>query len=736
MDYLESLNDKQREAALHTEGPLLVLAGAGSGKTSTMTRRIAHLIKGIGVAPYNILAVTFTNKAANEMKERVESLLNGPVNMWIMTFHAACLRILRKHADALGYTSSFVVYDPVDQKALIKNIMKEHQIDEKKFPVPSIIGAISKAKEEEITAYDYKRMFANGNFKEETIAKVYEDYQKSLKKNNAMDFDDLLLNCVKLFEQEPDVLDIYQDRFQYIMVDEYQDTNKIQYKFIKMLAARNHNLCVVGDDDQCIYQWRGADISNILNFEKDFKGAKVIKLEQNYRSTANILAAAHSVIENNVQRKNKKLWTKADEGSKIIYARLDSDKDEALYVAQEIDRLKRANRNYKDFAILYRTNSQSRNFEDALARRNVPYRVVGGTRYYDRLEIKDMVAYMRLVSNPFDELALQRVINSPKRGIGPSTIEKLKGIAKTYDMNLFEILMVDDIISTLSAKAYKGIKSFVEAVYEYHKEIDNLKVSDIYDGLLVRTGYLQALEEQKTVEADGRIENLMEFKSVIYDFEQEDQLSLQEFLEKIALLSDVDNHDSEEDAVALMTMHSAKGLEFQFVFMPGMEDGLFPGWRSRDSVSGLEEERRLCYVGMTRAKERLCLTSASYRVMFGKGNYTSESQFLRELDPNLMEGDGVLRRRTEGRLGEQKPLDGYSKPAGSGVQPFDRLTAAKREVKKKARMAQTFNVGERVKHSKFGEGTVAEVNAKIVVVNFDSEGRKKLAIAVAPLEKI
>lgn len=734
MDYLEGLNDKQMEAALQTEGPLLVLAGAGSGKTSTMTRRIAHLIKGIGVSPYNILAVTFTNKAANEMKERVESLLNGPVNMWIMTFHAACLRILRRHADALGYTSSFVVYDPVDQKALIKNIMKEHQIDEKKFPIPMILSAISKAKEEEITAYDYKRMISN--FKEEVIGNVYEDYQKSLKKNNAMDFDDLLLNCVKLFEQEPDILDIYQERFQYIMVDEYQDTNKIQYKFIKMLAARNHNLCVVGDDDQCIYQWRGADISNILNFEKDFKGAKVIKLEQNYRSTANILAAAHSVIENNVQRKNKKLWTNAEEGSKIIYARLDSDKDEALYVAQEIDRLKRANRNFKDFAILYRTNSQSRNFEDALARRNIPYRVVGGTRYYDRMEIKDMVAYMRLVSNPFDELALLRVINSPKRGIGPSTVEKLKGIAKTYEMNLFEILMVDDIISTLSAKAYNGIKSFVEAVYEYHKEIDNLKVSDIYDGLLVRTGYLAALEDQKTVEADGRIENLMEFKSVIYDFENEDELSLQDFLEKIALLSDVDNHDSEEDAVALMTMHSAKGLEFPFVFMPGMEDGLFPGWRSRDSVSGLEEERRLCYVGMTRAKERLCLTSASYRVLFGKGNYTSESQFLRELDPNLMEGDGVLRRKTESRLGEHKSLDGYSKPAGSGVQPFDQLTAAKRELKRKARMNQTFSVGERVKHSKFGEGTVEEVNQKIVVVNFDAAGRKKLAIAVAPLEKI
>ena len=733
MEYLENLNDKQREAALHIDGPLLVLAGAGSGKTSTMTRRIAHLIKGVGVSPYNILAVTFTNKAANEMKERVESLLDGPVNMWIMTFHAACLRILRRDAEALGYTNSFCVYDPVDQKAIVKSILKERNIDEKKFPVPAMLSSISKAKEEEISAYDYKRMASN--FKEETVAGVYEDYEKTLKKNNAMDFDDLLLNCVRLFEQEPEVLAKYQERFHYIMVDEYQDTNKIQYKFIKMLADRNHNICVVGDDDQCIYQWRGADITNILNFEKDFPGAKVIKLEQNYRSTGNILAAAHSVIENNAQRKNKKLWTKADDGSKIVYARLDSDKDEALYVAQEIDRLKRANRNYKDFAILYRTNSQSRNFEDALARRNIPYRVVGGTRYYDRLEIKDMVAYMRLVSNPYDELALLRVINSPKRGVGPSTVEKLKGIAKTYEMSLFEILMVDDIISTLSAKAYKGIKAFTEAVYEYHREIDNLKVSDIYDGLLVKTGYLSALEEQKTVEAEGRIENLMEFKSVIYDFENEDQLSLQEFLEKIALLSDVDNHDSEEDAVALMTMHSAKGLEFPFVFMPGMEDGLFPGWRSRDSIAGLEEERRLCYVGMTRAKERLCLTSASYRVMFGKGNYTSESQFLRELDPNLVEGDGILRRRTEARLGEHKSLDGVTNL--NSYQPFDRLQQAKREVKKKAKKPiQHFEVGERVSHSKFGAGTVAEVTEKIIVVNFDTAGRKKLALAVAPLEKL
>lgn len=732
MEYLENLNDKQREAALTTEGPLLVLAGAGSGKTSTMTRRIAHLIKGKGISPYNILAVTFTNKAANEMKERVEALLGGSVNMWIMTFHAACLRILRRHAEVLGYTSSFCVYDPVDQKAVVKNIMKDRGVDEKKFPVPSILSAISKAKEEEISAYDYVRTMSG--FREEVIGGIYEDYEKTLKKNNAMDFDDLLLNCVKLFEESQEVLAHYQDRFRYIMVDEYQDTNRIQYKFISMLAEQYQNICVVGDDDQCIYQWRGADITNILNFEKDFPGAKVIKLEQNYRSTGNILAAAHSVIENNRQRKSKKLWTNAEEGSKIVYARLDDDKGEATYIAQEIDRLKRADRHYRDFAILYRTNSQSRNFEDALSRRGIPYRVVGGTRYYDRMEIKDMVAYMRLAANPKDDLALLRIINSPKRGIGPSTVEKLKAFASTYELSLFDVLCMEDIVSTLSAKAFRGITTLTKVITDYNRELENLRVSDIYDGLLVKTGYLAALEDAKTVESEGRIENLMEFKSVIYDHENEGDLSIQDFLEKIALMSDVDNHDSDEDAVALMTMHSAKGLEFPFVFLPGMEDGLFPGWRSQESEAGMEEERRLCYVGMTRAKERLCLTSAGYRVMFGKGNFTRESQFLRELDPKLMEGDGVFRRKNDMLLGQHKSMDGYS--GEGGYKPFDRLKAAQTQVKKKAVNTETFNVGDRVSHGKFGEGTVAEVKGKIVVIDFDTEGRKKLAVEVAPLKKI
>lgn len=735
MEYLNNLNEKQRQAALQTEGPVLVLAGAGSGKTSTMTRRIAHLIKGCGINPYNILAVTFTNKAANEMKERVESLLGGNVNMWIMTFHAACLRILRANAESLGYKSSFVVYDPVDQKAVVKNIMKEHGIEEKKFPVNGILSAISKCKEQMKSPRALKETASN--YKEQVVATVYDGYEKTLKKNNAMDFDDLLLNTVKLFRKDEEALNHYQERFKYIMVDEYQDTNMLQYEFISMLADKSKNICVVGDDDQCIYQWRGADIRNILNFEKDFPGAKVIKLEQNYRSSGNILAAAHSVIEKNSQRKDKKLWTEAEEGSKVIYSRLDDDKLEAHYIAQEIDRLKRVDRSYRDFAILYRTNAQSRTFEEALGRRGIPYRVVGGTRYYDRLEIKDMVAYLRLVSNPDDEIALMRVINVPKRGLGPTTVGKLKTMSDVLGISMFEALKDPQVMDTFSAKVRKAVTEFVHIIDEYNQEKDNLRVSDIYDGLLVNSGYLKNYEDQNTVEAEGRIENLMEFKSVIYDFEEKEELPLHEFLEKIALLSDVDNHDAEEDAVTLMTMHSAKGLEFPLVFMPGMEDGLFPSYRSLDSIDGMEEERRLCYVGMTRAKERLCLTSASYRVQYGRGNYTRESQFLRELDSKLVEGDGIMRRKVDAVLGERKSFDGMGASSGiDSFKPFNNLQTVRREVKKKVKNTEVFAVGDRVSHAKFGEGTVTEVSGNVAKIDFDTAGTKKLATDIAPIKKV
>lgn len=730
---MENLNKEQKKAVLATEGPLLILAGAGSGKTSTMTHRIAHLIKGEGVDPYNILAVTFTNKAAGEMRDRVEALLGENVNMWIMTFHAACLRILRRNADLIGYGRDFVVYDPVDTKSLMKKILKELNIDDKQFSPVAMLSEISRQKEREITPERYLEL-SDGGYRTGIIHRIYERYNGTLKKSNAMDFDDLLLNTVKLFDADADTLAHYQKRFKYIMVDEYQDTNRIQYRFIKMLASKHRNICVVGDDDQCIYQWRGADITNILNFEKDFKGAKVIKLEQNYRSTGNILAAAHSVIKNNTERKGKKLWTAQDEGSKICYRRAEDEKDEAGYVAQEIDRLNVASGRYSDFAILYRTNSQSRNFEEALSGRRIPYRVVGGIRYYDRKEIKDIVAYMRLVMNPKDDLSLTRIINSPKRGIGNTTVNKLTTLAEAEGSSLFDVLLTIDDLAGISAKGKKGINELVVLLQTYNENQGKMSVSEMYDGLLNDTGYLASLEAMDNAEADARIENLLEFKTVISEYEGNGNMGLSEFLERIALLSDIDNYDADADAVSLMTMHSAKGLEFPFVFIVGMEDGLFPGWRSMDDNSKLEEERRLCYVGMTRAKKRLCLTGAEYRMLYGKGSYTRESTFMRELDMKLVEGDGVLEKKNEARLGSEKYFDGYLKE--DPYRPFDRLARAKKEVKASAHKEVDYSVGERVRHSKFGEGMIIEIDGNILKVAFDGEGIKKLAKNIAPLDKV
>lgn len=735
MKYLENLNDKQREAAMYTEGALLILAGAGSGKTSTMTRRIAYLVDEKGVSPYNILAVTFTNKAAREMEERVEEILGSNSRMWIMTFHAACLRMLRMDGDRLGYTNSFAVYDPVDQKSIVKNLLKEYEIDEKKFTPNSILSNISKAKEQEIGPREFEENA--GDFRDETVAKVYRGYERILSRNNAMDFDDLILNAVRLLKENPDVLEKYQERFRYIMVDEYQDTNQLQYKLISLLAKKYGNICVVGDDDQCIYQWRGADIRNILNFEKEFPKAKVVKLEQNYRSTANILEAAHSVISNNKQRKRKKLWTDASQGEKIQYHRLESDYREAGYIAQEIGYMVQQGENYRDFAILYRTNAQSRNFEDSLAQRRIPYRVIGGLRYYDRMEIKDMIAYMRLVANPMDDIAFDRVVNSPKRGIGKATMDKIKSVANYCEKSIFQYVESEAIADTLSGKASRGMNEFLEIIREYSEEKENLRVSDIYEGLLIKSGYLKALEDQRTAEADGRIENLMEFKSVIYEFENRDsKLELDEFLEKLALLSDVDNHDSEANAVTLMTMHSAKGLEFPYVFMPGMEDGLFPSWRSRDSISQMEEERRLCYVGMTRAKRRLWMTSAESRLLYGKVNATRESEFMREINPKLLAGDGVYKSGSVGaKTGSTRYLDGRYDPI-SGDYRFQNHIKAKSEMKKKFVHDEHFEVGDRVIHSKFGEGVVLEVTPKIIRVEFVGDGVKKLAVGIAPIKKM
>ncbi len=732
MGYLDKLNDKQREAAMYTEGPLLILAGAGSGKTSTMTHRIAYMILEKNVNPYNILAVTFTNKAAKEMKNRVEELMGGGLNAWIMTFHSACLRILRENAEILGYNRNFAIYDPTDQKTVVKNIIKDQGIDGKRYTPSYFLGIISKCKENRISCGEYTKVFGD-DIKEKTIAGVYSSYEKTLRQNNAMDFDDLLLNAVLLFEKDEAVLRRYQNRFRYIMVDEYQDTNRLQYTFIRMLAEAHNNICVVGDDDQCIYQWRGADIRNILEFEKDFRDARIVKLEQNYRSTSNILDAAHSVIEKNRGRKEKKLWTDNEKGSKIVYYRAEDERDEAYFVAGEINRMKSAAGGYNDFAILYRTNAQSRTFEEALSRREIPYRVLGGLRYYDRKEIKDLLCYLRLIQNHADDLALTRVINEPKRGIGSKTIEKLRTLAAVRNESLFDVLGDREVISSLSSRVSKNIESFMEMINAYSGQKEDMKISDLYDGVLVKSGYLKALEDQKTLESEGRIENLLEFKSVIYNYEEEEpDITLPEFMERIALIAEVDNHDESEDAVVLMTMHSAKGLEFPFVFIPGMEDGLFPGWRAFDREDGLEEERRLCYVGMTRAKERLWLTSAERRTIYGKTDYTRESQFLRELDKSLLEGDAVYEKKKKKEGGVF--TDGITE--NQPFKPFDQLRYAKQQIKKNVSdVSESFAEGDAVSHPKFGTGEVVSCSEKVAEVRF-KDGIKKLAVGFAPLKKL
>jgi DNA helicase-2/ATP-dependent DNA helicase PcrA len=721
---------------MHKDGPLLILAGAGSGKTSTMTHRIARLVREEGVSPYNILAVTFTNKAAAEMRERVETLIGERSHMWLLTFHAACLRILRKHAEAIGYDRDFVVYDPTDQKTVIKNCLKTYDVRDKKFTPAYVLSVIGDNKEKGVSPAEY--IAENGDSPTGRIlAPLFDEYEKILKKNNAMDFDDLLLKTVRLFEKNADVLESYRARFRYIMVDEYQDTNAMQYRIIRLLAETHNNICVVGDDDQCIYQWRGADINNILDFEKDFRGTKVIKLEQNYRSNANILNGAHSVIEKNRGRKSKKLWTDKEAGEKITYHCACDEKAEAAFVAERVA-LMRADEgcDFKDFAVLYRTNAQSRTFEEAFSAHGLPYRVLGGQRYYDRKEIKDMLAYMRLVQNPADDLSFERIVNEPKRGVGDRTLERIAALAATQGESMLLAVSDKAVCESLPARVCLAVAEMAETLTELAAERDNLRISDIYDLLLLRTGYMKALEEQESVEAESRIENLLEFKSVIAGYEREDpQISLATFMEKIALLSDIDNHDPNEDAVALMTLHSAKGLEFPVVFMPGMEDGLFPGWRSFEKEAGVEEERRLCYVGMTRAMRKLFMTRAELRTLYGKTDRTLESCFLRELDRSFVDGDapqkppGVFHPAATGN-------DGYAK--GRAYRPFDPIKYAKKNIAGIAAAGggPALESGDRVRHSKFGDGLVIESDDKTVTVMFDAAGKKKLARGLAPISII
>ena len=772
---LSRLNKEQQEAVKHMEGPLLILAGAGSGKTTMMTHRIAYMLEK-GVSPYNILAVTFTNKAAGEMKDRIESLTGGTRGMWVMTFHAMCVRILRNHGDVLGFKNGFSIYDESDKKALLKRIVKDLKIDEKIYPVSYLGSVISSCKEAEEDPDDYIDNNSM-NFKAETVAKVYARYMEDLQQNNAMDFDDLLWNAVKLFEASSEVLSYYQQRFKYIMVDEYQDTNYLQYKLIHALAEKSHNLCVVGDDDQCIYQWRGADIRNILDFEKDFPETKVIKLEQNYRSDANILDLANSVIANNRNRKAKELWTDRNEGSKITYRRLEDEQREAWYVGGEIQRLHdEEGIPFNDMAILYRKNAQSRPFEEKFSFRGIPYRVLGGTRFYDRKEIKDVMSYMHLVENPSDDVAMARIINEPKRGLGPKSLGGIVSYAKAYKLSIFEALKEQEVLGSLSRKSRAAVEDLVTMLDELGAEQDNMELSDIYDNLIRRSGYLTALEAENTVEADARIENILELRSVIAEFEEkaagsvltdeEDEFReerdrlredgfdvkeptlLQSFLERIALLSDIDNRDESEDAVVMMTLHSSKGLEFPVVFMPGMENGLFPGSTSMDDPSKMEEERRLCYVGITRAMRKLYLTGAQTRMLYGRTDFTIESEFMREMDTNLLEGDPTVAERTAsaggirgdgGILGMREfkgrydgSADGYDASFGK---PFDALKFAKKQASKGI-SNEGFEAGDRIRHPKFGEGLLIDQDAKTLTIAFDSVGIKKLGKGFVKLTKV
>ena len=747
-EYLSKLNPQQYEAATTTEGPLLILAGAGSGKTGTMTHRIAYMIKDCGISPYSILAVTFTNKAAAEMRERVEALVGPKPGLWIQTFHSACLRILRYEADKLGFTKSFTVYDPVDQKALVKKIVKDLQLDEKRFSPNYCLAIISEQKEKRVDAQKYADSVASMPSAYKGMASVYLEYEKALKHNNCMDFDDLILNAVRLFERFPDVLAEYRRKFQYVMVDEYQDTNMLQYRLVQLLAAEHRNICVVGDDDQCIYEWRGADIRNILEFEKDFPGAKVIKLEQNYRSTGNIINAAHSVISRNKARKDKKLWTQDAEGEKIEYYRADDDHEEARWTAAKIFELKRKDPDlrYSDFAVLYRTNVQSRRFEEVFAAKGVPYQVLSGLRFYDRKEIKDMMCYMRLVQNPADDVSMRRIINEPKRGIGDRAVDLIENVARVNGWSLSYAIGTDAVQAELSKKAAAAADSLSKLISSLSVQADTVPVGEIYETLLVQSGYLPALENQSSVEAEGRIENLLEFRSVIAEKEKEfaqkgEKLTLAAFMEGLTLVSDIDNHDPAQDAVVLMTLHSAKGLEFPVVFMPGMESGIFPSYRTMDKGDDLEEERRLCYVGMTRAKKRLFLTSAEQRMLYGKTDYTSESQFLKEIDRKYLTGTALYQKKGIGTSYDRyKPpaYDRYS--AGPYVSPLSQVNEVKKANSYVASRATLANVdvapGTRVSHPKFGEGTVISCVGTVLTIVFDLYGTKKLAKDMAPLKKV
>ena len=737
MSIYDTLNNEQREAVFCTEGPLLMLAGAGSGKTRSLTHRIAYLIEEKGVAPWNILAITFTNKAAQEMRERVDALVGyGSEDIWISTFHATCSRILRRHIDLLGYDRNFTIYDASDQKSLMKEVLKEMKIDTKQFPERSVMSEISSAKNEYKSPLDYRNEYGS-NFRNQRIADIYEHYQKRLKENNALDFDDLLVKMVDLFQTNPDVLEHYQDRFQYIMVDEYQDTNTVQFLLVSLLAKKYRNLCVVGDDDQSIYKFRGANIYNILNFEKVFPDAQVIRLEQNYRSTQNILNAANGVIANNKGRKEKKLWTENQKGELVHFKQYDTEYDEADGVVSRINFLAMRGVQYKDMAILYRTNAQSRIFEEKLKQKNIPYAIVRGISFYDRKEIKDLMSYLKVVDSGMDDLSVKRIINVPKRGIGQTTINRLQEFAILNQMSFLDAVFNADEIPEV-ARALAKLHKFADMIEEFREYASEHEISELLEHILDVTQYRAELEAEGTDESISRLEDIEElFNDIAYYEEEEENPNLRDFLaekDMYTLNAGIDNLEDENNKVLLMTLHNAKGLEFNNVFLGGMEEGVFPGFGAMMSgdESEIEEERRLCYVGITRAKERLFLSAAKRRMLRGQTQYNRRSRFIDEIPGQYLD--------TEQRVSEQRVVKNTERPAkyqygAKAGKPYN-LSAFK--VKPVGEL--DYQVGDRVKHIKFGVGTVQEITKGgrdfEVAVEFDRVGRKKMFASFAKLKKV
>lgn len=740
MDLKNLLNKEQYEAATTVEGPLLILAGAGSGKTRVLTYRIANLINNLNVYPSRILAITFTNKAAEEMRERVRVIVGKEADsMWITTFHSMCVRILRREIDKLGYNKNFAIYDSYDQKVLIKECIKELSLNEKDFDDRSLINKIGQQKDNLISPEKFRREIGD-NYRLGKIANVYELYQKKLKSNNALDFDDLIYKTVELFKKNEEILEFYQDKFKYIMVDEYQDTNKSQYELVKLLTLKHKNICVVGDDDQCIYAWRGADIRNILDFEKDYPQVKTIKLEENYRSMSNILSAANDVIKNNCNRKVKKLRTSNSQGEKVKVYRANSDIEEAQFVINEIKKLiKEENRTPKDFSILYRTNAQSRIFEEVFMRNKIPYKIVGGLKFYDRKEIKDIMAYLKLINNPLDDVSLKRIINVPKRGIGKSSIEKIENFSREMEECIYSTLLDIDSIG-IANRAASSVNKFVSLINSFIRKKDEVKVSVLIQEIIEYTGYMKELQDSKNIEDLSRIENLKELVSAAVDFEiSSEDKTLSAFLEQIALVSDIDNYDEQSDAVVLMTVHSAKGLEFPAVFMVGMENGIFPGTQSLDDIDEMEESRRLCYVGITRAKEKLYMTSAERRMVFGRTVFYPESDFIdeisRELKENLCERKSVKNNFVSEK---SKYFNDNLKNFNNNIK-LEGIIESKREEKNILR-EEEIKLGTKVKHSKFGLGTIVSIsrvtNDVKLTIAFDKMGVKILMLSVAPLEAV